>query len=168
MDLQTVVGFYIDSHDGLSTKQVVDKVQKLSNHLISIHELYQWGIKDLPKQSTEDLSDQEDDEFWITDVNKSKEAFDDFIKYIETNGFDDEDGCCIVTDSSNRYKSQEIDIEEGNIEFVRSFEIDENRFCIYINIEVLYASEIEKIPSAGLDIFCDMNDVDNDYFEFRV
>ena len=168
MDLQTVVGFYIDSHDGLSTKKVIDKIQKLSDHLISIHERYKWGIKDPGKSGSEDIADQDEENPWITNVNDCKKAFDDFIQYIKNNGLDDEDGCCIVSNSSSRYEAQDVDIEEGDIEFERSFEINENRFCIYINIDILYSSEIVGFPSANLDIFCDMNDIDNDYYEFRV
>jgi hypothetical protein len=168
MDLQTVVGFYIDSHDGLSTKMVVDKLQKLSDHLINIHDFYKWGLKDQKDIIPENTEDQDEDNPWIASVSECKNAFDDYILYIKTNGRDDEDGCCIISDSSPRYEPQGIDIEEGDFDFERSFEIDENRFCIYINIEVLFASELENLPSADLGISCDMNDIDNDYFEFKV
>jgi hypothetical protein len=168
MNHQTVIGFYIDSHDGLSTSQIVDKIQNLSSYLISHHESRKWGIKDPEESWCEDTTALEEDNPWITDVNEFKSAFHRYIQYIKTNGIDDEDGCCFVKESSSRYEPYDVDIEEGDFEFEHSFEIDENRFCIYVNTESLFASEFEHLPSANLGISCDMNDIDYDYFEFRV
>jgi hypothetical protein len=170
MNYQTVIGFYIDSHDGLSVNQVVDKIQKLSSYLISRHDFWNWGIKDSRKLDSEDSIKLHDENHWITDINQFKNSFDNFIEYIKNNGVDDDDGCCIVSESSPRYETSGIDIENGDIEFDHSFEIDRNVFNIYLNTEALFASEITSLQSAnlGLGIYCEMNDIDNDYFEFKI
>uniref|UniRef100_UPI0040471990 hypothetical protein n=1 Tax=Algoriphagus sp. TaxID=1872435 RepID=UPI0040471990 len=69
---------------------------------------------------------------------------------------------------SGEYKSQLIDLEEGEIEFMESFIIDDETIMIYLNTEDWYASELEKLPNLGLDLSCEMNDIDGDFYEFKI
>ena len=39
---------------------------------------------------------------------------------------------------------------------------------IYLNTEDWYASELEKLPNLGLDLSCEMNDIDGDFYEFKI
>lgn len=96
-----------------------------------------------------------------------EEEFTKFIGYI--------DNSLIWSSKENRYlldsgdyKSQLIDLEEGEIEFMGSFIIDDETIMIYLNTEDWYASELEKLPNLGLDLSCEMNDIDGDFYEFKI
>jgi hypothetical protein len=96
-----------------------------------------------------------------------EEEFTKFIGYI--------DNSLIWSSKENRYlldsgdyKSQLIDLEEGEIEFMESFIIDDETIMIYLNTEDWYASELEKLPNLGLDLSCEMNDIDGDFYEFKI
>jgi hypothetical protein len=165
---QTVIGFYIDSHNGkLSTEMLIEKIHKLSNHLASLYPTYQWGIKDPKISPPKDLSELLSYDRWILDLTSIKQSFNDYADYIKKNSFEVE-GCSSVSDPSFRYMPQDIDIESADFRFDRSFIIDEHLFTIYINTEALYASEIIYLSSANLGIASDMNDVDGHYYEFKV
>jgi len=158
----TVIGFYISSDSGLLTQDVVGKIDQLRDYLSALHEVYEWRIKDAKLPGSHNKA-AEQSTGWITDLSGFAQAFKDFSEYVRRNGSDHE-GICTVSDPSQRYKpTQGLDIEEGRFDFDRSFEIDEFQFRIFINTEIFYASEIEQLPSAGLDIFCEMNDIDGDY-----
>uniref|UniRef100_UPI0040483A04 hypothetical protein n=1 Tax=Algoriphagus sp. TaxID=1872435 RepID=UPI0040483A04 len=99
--------------------------------------------------------------------NGLEEEFTKFIGYI--------DNSLIWSSKENRYlldsgdyKSQLIDLEEGEIEFMGSFIIDDETIMIYLNTEDWYASELEKLPNLGLDLSCEMNDIDGDFYEFKI
>jgi len=165
--MKTAIGFYITSDAGLTTNEMVEKIHGLRDYLVGLHGTFKWHIKDLKQPDAHCKSVDLDNE-WITDVSGFIEAFNDFAEYIRNNG-EDEDSFCVVTDPSKRYeRSEDIDIEEGAFDFDRSFDIDLYQFRILVGTDALYASEIGLLPSAGLDIQCDMNDIDGDYFEFYI
>ena len=83
----------------------------------------------------------------------------------------DEYGVAVMEETPDRYKrEEEVDLEDGEIHFTRSFATDGFEWFVYINTEGLYASEFERLslgePKLGIN--CDMNDVDGDYYEFEV
>jgi len=92
-----------------------------------------------------------------------------FLNYIETHMVWDSNQDC-YTLNPGEYNGNSIDLEEREIEFDSSFLIDDDgeHIFIFLNTEDWYASELESLPNAGIDISCEMCDVDGDWYEFEI
>jgi len=159
---QTVIHFYLDSHSGLSKEQVAEKILSLSEYLLKLYVTYEWGIKDPKDAAMLEL------DLWTTDVDGLRESFNDFSAYIKNHGSDDENGCCIVSDSSPRYQPNGVNVKNGDIRFDSSFVIDKNNFHIYVNTDKFYAADFKRLPSSDLGFSCEMSGFYDDYFTFKV
>jgi hypothetical protein len=99
--------------------------------------------------------------------NGLEDEFSKFISYVDNSlVWSSQDERYIL--ESGEYDNEIIDLEDGVIKFSESFIIDDENVMIYLNTEDWYASELEKLPNLGLDLSCEMNDVDGDFYEFKI
>jgi len=155
MEHQTTIGIY-DNGEETSKEQYLNNIDVIMKTVLKKN-IYNLCLKI--------------DGNWIAwdDLPGIEKAFTDFRNYIVEHGEDDEDGTCIINNNNPEYQGNPIDVEGGDIEFERSFNISDGiGFAILFSTEHWYASDINKLPDMGLELSGDMNDIDGDYYEFEV
>lgn len=151
MEYKTTIAFSIDWADLNNIPEIVNKISVLAEYIIDNYTTYQF----IAFQNEEVCSTSEE----------IKNKFDDFIGYLKTNFFLNEN---YLEVSPGPYSSEKIDLEEGEIEFSKTFNINETSIDIYLGILSWYSSELEKLPYGGLGISCEMNDSDGYYYWFDI
>lgn len=132
---------------------IIDKLNKVKEMIIEKKNRYNFKI--LFKGNTYEVG------------SGLEVEFQKFINYIDDSlVWSSQEDCYLL--ESGVYNENIIDLEGGEIEFESSFIIKDENIMIYLNTEDWYASELEKLPSLGLELNCEMNDIDGDYYEFSI
>lgn len=153
MDFKTTVGINLNMVIINNHKDIIEKLNKVKNFVVEKKSRYNFKVLSIGK---------------IFEVGDGlEEEFQKFIDYIDNRlVWSSEEGRLLL--DSGDYNDGLIDLEDGDIEFNGSFVIDDENIVIYLNTEDWYASELEKLPNLGLNLSCEMNDIDGDFYEFEI
>ena len=153
MDYKTTIGIGINILVNDNHYDIIDKLTKIKNFVVEKQSRYNFKI--LLEGKTYVVG------------NGLEVMFQNFIDYIDNSlVWSGKEERYLI--DSGVYNQNLIDLEDGEIAFKSSFVIDDETIMIYLNTEDWYSSELEKLPNLGLDLTCEMNDVDGDYFEFKI
>ena len=181
---QTTIGIYCSgdggSDDNEDKQSIIKKLKTIKNEYFGdLNKNYNsLGVKVEGKW----INDCYD----VKDIIRVNEEFDRFIQFIDEYGEDDEDGCCsyngekdgFLEAGKNYMDSEEIDVEDGDLEFENSFTICDLSsdikkdnglgFRLLFSTDSWYSTEEESLKDLDLYLSADMNDTEGDYFEFSV
>lgn len=160
MEHQTTVAIHIPLDDGQDKSYVLAILAKINDYVSSQGKTYDFQIINEGKL------------FQIAELPKELSSFSKFVDTHFSMNNDDE----LIATELGGYGAEDgslIDLESGDIEFERSFNIEHfeeyvAKIVLFLNIPGFYSSEIEQLTNIGLGIFCDMNDIDGDYYEFEI
>jgi hypothetical protein len=101
---------------------------------------------------------------WVSDNGEEKEIIPldepQLAFHVEKEGF---------LEASKDYLTDEfLGIEEGDLEFDNSFNLSNEFFMLYLGTDIWLADEEEELPDLGLGLIGEMNDYQEEYFDFQV